>query len=84
MLHLVAIKGSCLSRKLSENKELHFEEVKSRDKGPMFVLLLKTRTVHRSISNNLKEHHHQTKLKTRMALKIFLVLFFLCYLIILL
>ena len=27
----------------------------------MFALLWKTRTVLRSISNNVKEHHHQTK-----------------------
>ena len=56
VLRLLAIKVSCLP-----HKQLHFEEVKSKDKGPMFALLWKTRTVLRSISNNLKEHHHQTK-----------------------
>ena len=33
----------------------------SKDKGPLFALLWKTLTVFRSISNNPKEHHYQTK-----------------------
>ena len=48
-MYLLAIKVSCLQRKLYENKELRFEEVKSKDKGPMFALLWKTWTVLHSI-----------------------------------
>ena len=65
VLRLLAINVSCLPRKPYENKELRFEEAKSKYKGPMFALLWKTRTVLRSISNNLKEHHHQTKGKAK-------------------
>ena len=65
VLRLLAMKVSCLPRKLLENEELRFEEMKSKDKGPMFALLWKTRTVLCSISNNLKEHHHQTKRQSR-------------------
>ena len=49
VLRLLAIKVSCLPR-----KQLRFEEVNSKDKGLL-----------RSISNNLKEHRHQTKDKAK-------------------
>ena len=51
----------------------------------MFALLWKTRTVLRSISNNLKEHHHQTKDKAENSngfRDLSRAFFFLCFLII--
>ena len=61
----------------NKGKLLATQEVKSKDKGPMFALLWKTRTVLRSISNNLKEHHRQTSDKAENN-NGFRDLFFLC------
>ena len=81
---LLAIKISCLPRKLLENEELRFEEVESEDKGPMFALLYEKHGLcfapfQITLKNTITKLN--TKPKTPMALEIFLVLF-LCFLII--
>ena len=79
-------KVSCLLCRLWENKHLHFEEVKCKDKGPMFVLLWKPRTknvlcfVPFQITEKNISKLETKKLKTTVALQVFLMLFLSLYL----